>query len=88
MGAIRGLFVATDSDVDDALGKEMYFGEVLGKHSDISGVLRREALQVMTTERTDAAFIERFEEIGCATGFNPLNHIEESEEAEDNETES
>ena len=39
MGDIAGLFVASKQDVQDAIGKEIYFGEVLGKHSEVYGTL-------------------------------------------------
>jgi len=31
------LFVATEEEIENAHGREVYFGEVLGKHSGIWG---------------------------------------------------
>ena len=42
-----------------------YFGEVLGKHSDIVGTLSDETLRVVTD---DAAFIDRAIELGLIKG--------------------
>ena len=36
MGELQGLFVAEELDVQDLIGKEVYFDEVLGKHSEIN----------------------------------------------------
>lgn len=60
----------------DAIGKRVYFGEILGKHSEILGELEEKDLRVLT-EYHD--FIEKFEEFGCASGYNPLQYIEGSE---------
>lgn len=35
MGDLNGLFVATEEQVKNIIGKNIYFGECLGKHSDI-----------------------------------------------------
>lgn len=35
MGSLEGLFIAEEKDVKDIIGKNVQFGEVLGKHSDV-----------------------------------------------------
>ncbi len=35
MGQLGGLFLATEAEIDSIIGKEIYFGEVLGKHSEV-----------------------------------------------------
>lgn len=74
MGNLRGLFVADDQeDVAPAIGKRAYFGEALGKHSEIwIDALAKEHFKVLTD---DQAFVAKFEEYGCASGFNPLHYI-------------
>ncbi len=74
MGYLGGLFVADDvADVAPAIGKRAYFGEVLGKHSEIwIDALGPEHFKALTD---DAAFVEKFEAFGCKSGFNPLRHI-------------
>ena len=74
MGSLRGQFVADDEkDVAPAIGKPAYFGEVLGKHSEIEiDRLEEKHFKVLTD---DAAFLSKFVEYGCASGFNPLAYI-------------
>lgn len=73
-GDLRGLFVADDeADIKPAIGLKIHFGEVLGKHSDVTITLEDSEVQPLTD---DAAFIAKFEEYDCASGFNPLAYIE------------
>lgn len=79
MGDVEGLFVADIEDVEKAIGREVYFGEILGKHSEVYGVLELNDL-AMKTE--DQAFIEKFESIMgklFSSGYNPLHYLSEEE---------
>ena len=73
MGDLRGLFVADDADVAAAIGKRAYFGEVLGKYSAV--VIEKLVTRHFKALTDDAAFIAKFQEFGCRSGFNPLNYI-------------
>lgn len=42
MGEIEGLFIADEDAVKRSIGKHVHFGEVLGKHSDVSIVLEED----------------------------------------------
>lgn len=80
MGDVKGLFIADESDVAAAIGKRVYFGEILGKHSEIYGTLSEEDL---TVKSDDADFIDKLREvIGSDTisGYNPLAYIDEEDE--------
>jgi hypothetical protein len=74
---VGGLFVADQKDVDNAIGKMLYFGEVEGKHSEIYGALEAEEISVISE---DQEFVEKFEQLVGEFGYNPLDHIEEDEE--------
>ena len=37
MGNLDGVFIAEPKEIEALIGKEIHFGEVLGKHSDIQG---------------------------------------------------
>ncbi len=78
-GNVEGIFVATQEAVDKAIGEEVYFGEILGKHSDVHGTLDAEDLTVLTD---DQDFINKYIEIfgECGTGYNPLDYLLESED--------
>lgn len=82
MGSLEGLFVATQEDIDRIMGKEIYFGEVLGKHSEIYGNLSEGDLRVIEIDQ------EAIDKIVAVTGetisgFNPLDYYEPEEPEEE-----
>jgi hypothetical protein len=78
MGDVRGVFVATEDEIVVALGKRVYFGEILGKHSEVAGTLRKEDLTLLTD---DQDFITKAIAYGVASnGYNPLEYLSEEEE--------
>ena len=73
-GDIASVFVADDEKVSAAIGKTVYFGEVLGKHSDITGTLEENDLKILSEDQT---FILKAQECGLVPlGYNPLNYME------------
>ncbi len=79
-GQIDGLFVADSEAVANAIGKKVYFGEVLGKHSEIYGTL--EANEI--TLKSDANdHVEMFLHLDLTTGYNPLYYLIDEEENEE-----
>lgn len=76
-GNLRGLFIENDETVKGSMGKKVYFGEVLGKHSEVFGHLEECDLEVVSEDQT---FIEQFEKIvGTSFGYNPIKRIMEEE---------
>lgn len=73
MGIVDSTFVATQSEIDGLIGKGIHFGEILGKHSDISGVLEREDIEVLSEDQGEIAAFERT--VG-STGHNPFDYYE------------
>jgi len=76
MGILEGLFIADSEDVKQIIGQEVYFGEVLGKHSGIFDTVTEDDLTVKTE---DQDFIEKFIEIfgeGTISGYNPFDYYE------------
>lgn len=76
MGELNGIFIADSKDVESVIGKEVYFGEVLGKHSDIYGTIDEGEIKLITD---DPEIVSLMEENNISTGFNPLDYVEESE---------
>jgi hypothetical protein len=79
MGDVEGLFTEEKSNVDRHIGKEVYFGEILGKHSEVYGTLNEDDLEIISE---DQDFVEKFVDImgfGTISGYNPIEYIEESE---------
>lgn len=73
-GRLRSIFVAERDEVVRAGGKKVYFGEVLGKHSDVYGTLEIGDIEFVSD---DAADVETFERLRLATGYNPLDYLDE-----------
>lgn len=74
MGELEGLFVSTSKEIDNAVGKTAYFGEALGKHSDIKVELEASNFQALSD---DQDFIAKFEDTVGGSGYNPIDYIEE-----------
>lgn len=78
-GSLEGLFVATEDKVSELIGQQVYFGEVLGKYSDIFGVIEGEEI---TKVNLDTETVERVTKILGETwsGYNPFDYIEDKED--------
>lgn len=80
-GCVSGMFIADKSEVEQAIGKQVYFGEILGKHSEVHGTLEEDDFTMKTD---DQAFIELFIEIlgikNTISGYNPLSYLDEDDE--------
>jgi len=81
MGDVEGLFVTTEEELERAYGKQVYFGEILGKHSEVYGTLDREDITLVTD---DQDFITRIVDLlgTDLSGYNPLDKLQESDEEE------
>lgn len=80
MGEVSGMFVASEEEVEETIGKQIYFGEILGKHSEVFGELAREDLSKVDIDPDSVAKVAA--ELGRTwSGYNPLEYIDE----EDNE---
>lgn len=74
-GTIEGLFIATEDQVDEVVGEEIYFGSVLGEHSEISGLLFEEDVRVVSEDPYVIALLEsRYGR--TISGHNPLEYYE------------
>jgi hypothetical protein len=87
MGCLRGKFVVNQDEYDRLMGlvgKQIYFGEVLGKHSEIYGKLKAEDLEMVCD---DQAFLKKAQELGVDldSGFNPLNDADEDEDEDEDD---
>lgn len=82
MGDVESVFIADKDEVAKVIGKEIYFGEILGKHSEIYGTLDEGDL---TIKSEDQDFIQKCIEVfgmGTISGYNPLSYYEPSDEDE------
>jgi len=84
MGSLNGLFVCSQDEYEDLIGQEVYFGEVLGKHSEIYGTLEEDHLRIVSDDQDKIDWL--VELLGCSiSGFNPMEYLREDEEGEDGE---
>lgn len=80
-GDVEGIFVTTKEELERNYDKSVYFGEILGKHSEVYGTLDRKDI---TVESEDQDFIDQLvlilgTHIG---GYNPLDAINSDDEEE------
>jgi len=83
-GNVEGLFVADSKDVTDILGEDIYFGEILGKHSEVYGTIEEGEIELVT-DRPDA--VAMFQEFNLASGYNPFDYLSDQTFDEDEEEE-
>ena len=75
-GKVEGVFKATKEEVENAIGKHICFGEILGKHSEVEGTLDDCDCELISDE---PIFVMNSVE----SGYNPLSYIYEDEDYED-----
>ena len=83
-GCVESLFTCTEKELKDCIGKKVYFGEILGKHSDVYGYLDKSDFKIVSRNQT---FIKEFEKLNINIGYNPLSYLieEENEDIEEDE---
>ena len=75
-GELEGRFLATEEEVESIIGKEVYFGEVLGKHSNVYGTLEEGEIKLVTDNKDFLNEAERLN-IDLSSGYNPLAYYDE-----------
>jgi len=70
-GNLEGLFVATKQQIQDIMNKEIDFGSVLGKHSDIVLDISEDHIKLISDDPKDILFFNRLK---LNTGINPVKY--------------
>lgn len=72
-GELEGIFLATQEKVNALIGKEVYFGEVLGKHPEIYGTIKKEDIKLVTDNQD---FLIMAFDLGVCleSGYNPFDY--------------
>lgn len=65
---IGGLFVATDEEVKNLIGKQVYFGEYEGKHSEVYGTIEEEEITLVSDNPIVVEAVGNF-------GLNPIEFL-------------
>ncbi len=75
LGSVEGVFVADPESIKKAMGEGVSFGEILGKHSVIAGMLEEKDL---TELDASPIFIDEFQQhFPQGFGYNPLEYLQE-----------
>lgn len=77
MGDLTGVFIAEENEVKALIGKEVYFGEVLGKHSEIEGTIDAEDFTVRSDDQDLIAKLMGVFDGGHIDGINPFHFLED-----------
>lgn len=81
MGELEGLFIATEAGVKSIQGHEVYFGEVLGKHSEIYGTIDEGDITEVSSHPEVIKVLKA--EIGeTVSGYNPFHYWEPEDQEE------
>lgn len=79
MGSLDGLFIAEEQDVKDIIGKSVYFGEALGKHSEVEDEMTEDMFEAIDLPEEVLSILE--DKVGTTlSGYNPLDILAEDEE--------
>jgi len=72
-GNLEGVFIADTEDVKYLVENNIsvYFGEVLGKHSDVSGCVDESEISLITS---DGNILDIVMEHGLESGYNPFDY--------------
>lgn len=71
MGSISGTFIATAAEVELLMGREVNFGEVLGKHSEVYFTMTPDNITLVTTDEKAVSVIEEHD---LTSGFSPFDY--------------
>lgn len=85
MGHLYGLFVAEKEEVDNLIGKTVYFGDVLGKHSDVYAEMEEGYFSVISDDQELISRLLYLFNSNTMCGYNPVVRYEEYEEEDEDE---
>ena len=82
-GSVSGVFVCTEEEMNNLVGKEIYLGEVLGKHSEVFVTLEEGECACIAQDPVIVAWVES----NGGFGINLINALANQEEWYDEEEE-
>ena len=72
---VEGLFLATSSEIDSLIGKEVCFGEAFCKNSNVEGIIEENDIrEIFMAESTILDLENTF--VKTISGYNPLEYVE------------
>ena len=73
MGYLEGLFIATENEINGIIGKKVYFGEVLGKNSEIYEEIKRNDFKKIDLDSETVEKVSKILGLNWS-GYNPLDY--------------
>ena len=72
-GELEGVFITEQKYIDILVGEtiEVYFGEVLGKHSEVMCIFTHEDFEIISE---DLSVVKVIEENNLTSGYNPFDY--------------
>lgn len=81
-GCVEGLFIEDSESMEQFYGRHVYFGEILGKHSEVEGTLDREHITVVSEDEEKIEWLESV--LGrSVSGYNPVEYMQEYDNDEE-----
>ena len=74
-GSVEGIFIAEEEDVKNAIGENVYFGEILGKHSEVYGILEESDIKELNVSSITVKELEKIAGTNIC-GYNPLDYLD------------
>ena len=76
IGELEGLFICEKKDLASIMGKNIYFGEAFGIHSDVEEVMEESMFKEFNVDNETLDVLEK--EIGSTlSGLNPVEMYED-----------
>jgi hypothetical protein len=75
-GSLESVFAATEEQIAWIIGKDIYFGEVWGKHSEVVVTMKSDDYTMVTD---DAAAVKMFKETIKVTGYCPFDYLDDEQ---------
>lgn len=84
-GYLEGLFVATEEEIQQLKGQTVYFGEVLGKHSDVYGTIDDGDIEEVTSDQHTINTLVKYAGHATICGYSPFDYYEPDDEEDDDD---
>lgn len=80
LGDVEGIFIEDEDIVNKHIGKEVYFGEILGEHSEVYGTLDQVDLEVISDSQDVIKILKDVFKSNTISGYNPIQYIDNMED--------
>lgn len=75
-GDVDGLFIQEEEKVKGIIGEEIYFGEILGKHSEIYGTIEENEIVKIDVPKFVVDELKKAIKGNTISGYNPFDYYD------------